>query len=1026
MDDSAVRRLDDLASYDAFVSRLAASLVADPGAADDAAQEARFAFWRAADGEAIQNARGLLRRMVGRFASNRRREEARRAARERNAARPEAGPTDHVVEREEARARLWAAVEALDEPLRRAVHLRWFDGRPPREVARTLGVPVETVKTRLKRAQARLRESLEREYGGRDAWIAAMTPLARGGVGSAGAGLGAGVGGLIVATKLKWIGVAAAAIAAAWLGARDGMTGASATKQAVGATSVAAAGVDGRAAAARGADDERSASREVAAVPFADDAPAAEFVVLAEPDRRPVRGVETTLVRFDGGVDRATTNDAGAARFAPSVGAAQLVVRAERRPPVVFNVAAAAGRTELTLQPGATLRGRVTIDGAAPTRPVALSALGLAAAGSRSWGAATLAAVQGAARPDGVELDTDAEGRFEIAGLERTIGAPAYLRARNAALDVEPRLQKASGLYGHAALPSLDGEFVLPLLTAPRIRGRLRAHDGTAPAMGALLELQAGWDPSETPGLRFADGGSTACELAADGRFDVPLPRGPEGTGPTLVTFVARAAPGAPATSFAFERAELADRDVGDLTLPATRRVTLRCVDAHGAVVTGAEAVATTTDGAAPFSGGAATSDAEGRIALELPLAGETSVRVTAGGFDRADLRLAPDGPRERDVVLRMGGRLVVNVVDAAGMPARGARIELVYDQPPIEGFPQSSADGLERGRLRVDQSRARSAARPVEASGWSDETGVFALHGLRPGSTATVVLSGGDRGRALTKTAAIDADRPAVVDVRMIGEPHEFAVRLVRPDGGPGGGLVTFVAEDGAELFEATSPDVDGAYRVRGVPWTAVRLRVNSFDLFAPIDVALKPTDGGEPVVVRMAPALRAACDVVNEAGEPVTGLEVKAEGRRFHRLEEDAGTPGRYVVAGVGANESVPVSFDYAGRVFERKLVAGAEPLRIVVPSVGGCEVVLGNDPAPEADFLVTLRRDPRDMPLTASTFEKPADGPAKAIFRNVPAGSYRLEATRFDGSRSTPVGKPRDVEIRARETTTVRLSP
>jgi hypothetical protein len=212
--------------------------------------------------------------------------------------------------------------------------------------------------------------------------------------------------------------------------------------------------------------------------PFAADVSAAEFVVLAEPDRRPVRGAETTLVRVEGGVDRATTNDVGAARFAPSAGAAQLVVRAERRPPVVFNVGAAAGRTELTLPAGATLRGRVTIDGATPTRPVALTAHGLAAAGSRSWGAATLAAVGGAERPNAVELDTDAEGRFEIGGLERTIGAPAYVRVRNAALDVEPRLQKASGLYGHAALTALDGEFVLPLLTAPRMRGRLRAHDG--------------------------------------------------------------------------------------------------------------------------------------------------------------------------------------------------------------------------------------------------------------------------------------------------------------------------------------------------------------------------------------------------------------------------------------------------------------------------------------------------------------------------------------------------------------------
>ena len=54
-------RLAELKAHDAFVARLAKALVADPGAADDAAQEARFAFWRAAEkeaagGEAIQDA----------------------------------------------------------------------------------------------------------------------------------------------------------------------------------------------------------------------------------------------------------------------------------------------------------------------------------------------------------------------------------------------------------------------------------------------------------------------------------------------------------------------------------------------------------------------------------------------------------------------------------------------------------------------------------------------------------------------------------------------------------------------------------------------------------------------------------------------------------------------------------------------------------------------------------------------------------------------------------------------------------
>ena len=96
---------------------------------------------------------------------------AKRAALRRagEGAVPAAGPStvDAAVRAETVR-RVGEAVAALEEPERTAILLRHYDGLPPREIAARLAVPVATVKSRLHRAHARLRERLE-EGGTREA-----------------------------------------------------------------------------------------------------------------------------------------------------------------------------------------------------------------------------------------------------------------------------------------------------------------------------------------------------------------------------------------------------------------------------------------------------------------------------------------------------------------------------------------------------------------------------------------------------------------------------------------------------------------------------------------------------------------------------------------------------------------------------------------------------------------------------------------------------------------------------------------
>lgn len=58
-------------------------------------------------------------------------------------------------------AALWEAVARLPEKLRTAVHLYYAEGYRTEEIAAMLGVPAATVRTRLKRGRAKLKDLLE-------------------------------------------------------------------------------------------------------------------------------------------------------------------------------------------------------------------------------------------------------------------------------------------------------------------------------------------------------------------------------------------------------------------------------------------------------------------------------------------------------------------------------------------------------------------------------------------------------------------------------------------------------------------------------------------------------------------------------------------------------------------------------------------------------------------------------------------------------------------------------------------------
>lgn len=205
-----------------WVEALARSLVLDDATADDVVQQTWLAALESPPREA-GSLRGWLSRVVRNAASESRRRAARRERWE--AAAPARGPETspaETVAKADAHRRVVDAVMSLDEPYRTAVLLRFFEDLPSDEVARRTGVPVETARTRIKRALALLRGRLDRELGGDgSSWAFALLPLAgaRKGIvaasGATGTAAGTATGGMVMATTKT---LAAGALVGALLG----------------------------------------------------------------------------------------------------------------------------------------------------------------------------------------------------------------------------------------------------------------------------------------------------------------------------------------------------------------------------------------------------------------------------------------------------------------------------------------------------------------------------------------------------------------------------------------------------------------------------------------------------------------------------------------------------------------------------------------------------------------------------------------------------------------------------------------
>ncbi len=149
------------AADDRFVRGLVRRLVADPHLADDIAQETWLAAIRHTAGGG-RLTRGWLSTVARNFVLQTLRGDLRRRRRETVVAMslPAFAAADGTVE-PDLRGRVLAAVGALEPAYREVIRLRFYDDLLPTQIAECLQLPVETVRTRLRRGLARLSAALQ-------------------------------------------------------------------------------------------------------------------------------------------------------------------------------------------------------------------------------------------------------------------------------------------------------------------------------------------------------------------------------------------------------------------------------------------------------------------------------------------------------------------------------------------------------------------------------------------------------------------------------------------------------------------------------------------------------------------------------------------------------------------------------------------------------------------------------------------------------------------------------------------------
>jgi len=736
--DARDRLPDDLQRETDALRRVARGVLFEPALAEDAVQEAWLAALRApASGPRTG---GWLTEAVRRIALGMQRQEARRPRREHAAAQREAQPSAaDSAARVELLRQLLDALEALEEPCGTAVRLRLVDDLPPREIAARLEVPVETVRTRIKRGIEKLRAELDaRNAHRRGEFLAALAPYCSsktilGGLMSAQAKLAAAAVLLLVAGLFwshPWTASAPEAHSPSSVAEPLALTAsvepAPAKDLAASVPTSTPSATDRRAAGAAEASwilRGRATKDRSQAFPGAE----CELDLVAGYDGPgEVLHSATLHAAQDGSFTLALPPPAGALRVRTR-GKMQgyLAFRGEtlvlRGAPAPTNLSVSFYTLDLVLA------GRVLDTQGAPIAGAHVSGAGSGSVETDAQGrfevpgASLLARTQLDAWAEGYEeartsLGSAAPGRVE--GLELRLAPCAVLHGR--VVDENGRAVADARVHcfplSHAETRSArDGQFTLGGLPtratwisigaecAGYANARVELQDAKLPAEGLLLTLARG---VELTGVVLAEDGTPlpgAEVFSGPSRYDIDCVSTVAGDeGRFRLAGVPRTAREVHAEQAGFAPAAAAFAIAGGANPPPLRLELTRGLGVSGTVVDEGGSPLAAVDvyvrrGSEYIEGLRARSDAQGAFALRgLPAVADLELELLQTGFARLCAPLDPARLADLKLVLVRAAGFAGRVVDAAtGAPVTAFRVRFVHGElepgeQPLSGYESS------------------------------------------------------------------------------------------------------------------------------------------------------------------------------------------------------------------------------------------------------------------------------------------------------------------------------------------------
>jgi len=620
--------------------------------------------------------------------------------------------------------------------------LRFFGNLPPRDVARRLQVPVETVRTRIKRALAMLRARLDSLHGGdRRAWCVMLVPLipfrtpAAVAISSVGGTL---TGMLIMTTKTKLAAVAAICglilatlWATEWPIADDGLPPAAEPDSGrMVAESEGKRTLDATGTKDRQDQEERIEPRQPLPAPTL-----GSLLVRAiwGDDKKPAAGVMLQAKRVNGDFLFDTvgvTTDAAGTCVLESLKPGRMYVEAVRnRRAINMRITIVAGtQTEATLEipPGVNLKG-IVVDKAGD--PVAGADVVVA-----DWGGRLATAI----------AKTEGDGRFDL----RSIGTHCSVGARAAG---------HAPSFLHTIIGSKGGNLTLRLSLTGRggaLRGKVLDPRGEAVA-GAVIEVGE-WKRGSM--IRLPDGGRGMAMLPIrvrsdrDGRFLV------EGLAPGKTPVAVRALRLAPWSG----EAEVLTDGSSELVVHLLPGVTLTGTVRDGNTKP-VEKVSVSVNNYGQLSYQRVVTDAAGKYRLEgLPI-GKLTLRARNDKIGRVQTELEAVA----------GQKLVWDPVISKGLVLRGRVLD--HNNKPVY--------------------RAMVEAHPEQSTGkinwWAfeptDKEGRFELKNCVPDKTIWIRVEGG-RGHGNKRLEGIKPGHEELVIRLPAGsKPSIFITgRVLDPDGKP------------------------------------------------------------------------------------------------------------------------------------------------------------------------------------------------------------------------------------------------